>query len=116
MQKALAAGALVVAVVVTANAEEVPILDVDPLCRGIAAHATAPDETGRPDLSFAQCVNQELQARNTLIKHWMTFSAKSKHECVGEAHAGGLASYTDLLTCLQTARDVEHLGRKRDDQ
>ena len=100
--------ALMVAMVVFACAEEVPTLNIDPICRGIAAHARAPGEAGGPNLSFTQCVNQELRIRNSLIKQWTTFSPESRRECVGEATAGGLSSYADLLTCLQIARDVEH--------
>jgi hypothetical protein len=92
VRKILAASALMVVAVVTANAEEVPLLDIDPICRGISAHAAAPGESGGPDISFTQCVNQELQVRNTLIKQWTTFSPESKKECIGEATAGGLPS------------------------
>jgi hypothetical protein len=101
------------ATVVPASADEVPTLNVDPMCRGIAAHAAAPGETGGPDLSFTQCVNQELRIRNRLTKRWATFSAESRAECVGEATAGGLSSYTDLLTCLQMARDVEQMRHQK---
>jgi hypothetical protein len=113
MRRLLAASALmVVATVVPASADAVPTLNLDAICRGIAAHATSPGEAGGPDLSFRQCVNQELRIRNRLIKSWTTFSAKSKAECVGEATAGGLSSYTDLLTCLQLTRDVEKMRHK----
>jgi hypothetical protein len=114
MRRLLAASALMVfATVVPGSAEAVPTLNLDAICRGIAAHATSPGEAGGPDLSFRQCINQELRIRNRLTKSWTTFSAKSKAECVGEATAGGLASYTDLLTCLQLTRDVEQMRHQK---
>jgi len=38
----------------SARADEVPELNIDPVCRGIAAHASGPSECGGPDLSFSQ--------------------------------------------------------------
>jgi hypothetical protein len=108
-----ASAAMVVATVVPASAGEVSTLDLDAICRGIAAHATSPGEAGGSDLSFRQCVNQELRIRNRLTKSWTTFSVKNKAECVGEATAGGLSSYTDLLTCLQLTRDVEQMRHQK---
>jgi hypothetical protein len=40
-------------------------------------------------------------------------TAKRKAECVGEATAGGLSSYTDLLTCLQLTRGVEQMRHQK---
>jgi hypothetical protein len=50
MHGCLAAGVitLLVAVLQPANADEVPILDVDQVCRGIAQHAAAPGKRAGP--------------------------------------------------------------------
>jgi hypothetical protein len=42
-----------------AESDEVPILDVEPLCHGIAAQAANPTEAGGPDLTFKACVTSE---------------------------------------------------------
>jgi hypothetical protein len=83
-----------------------PVLNVDQVCRGIARHAASPGEAGGPELSLEQCVASEQAIRQQLVGSWSTFAAADRTECVGEATAGGESSYTDLLTCLQMARDV----------
>ncbi len=40
---------------------------------------------------------------------WSTFSAADKKHCIAEATMGGESSYTDLITCLEMARDVRKL-------
>ena len=39
--------------------QEVPVLDLNPICRGIAQGAAGAGERGGPDLSFARCVRSE---------------------------------------------------------
>jgi hypothetical protein len=99
---------LLIAVPQSASADDVPVLDVDQVCRGIAQHAAAPGERGGPDLSLAQCISSEQAIRQRLARQWSTFAPADRTECVGEATAGGESSYTDLLTCLQMARQVRN--------
>ena len=111
MRGSLAAGAvtaLLMVVLQSAMADDVPVLDVDQVCRGIAQHATAPGERGGPDLSLEQCISSEQEIRQRLARQWSTFAPADRTECIGEATAGGESSYTDLLTCLQMARDVRN--------
>jgi hypothetical protein len=93
-----------------ATADDVPVLDIKPVCRGIADQSAEPGETGGPDLAFEQCVQSEQQVRKDLIKEWPTFSTDDRGHCVKEATMGGEASYTDLITCLEMARDVKELN------
>ena len=44
-----------------------------------------------------------------MIKERSTFLADERRHCVAEATMGGESSYTDLLTCLEMARDVRQL-------
>jgi hypothetical protein len=44
-----------------------------------------------------------------MINEWSTFSADDSRHCAAEATMGGESSYTDLLTCLEMARDVRKL-------
>jgi len=109
MRGSLTAGAviaLLTAVLLPATADDVPVLNVDQVCRGIAQYAASPGERGGPDLSLEQCISSEQAIRQKLVKRWSTFDPVDRTECIGEATAGGEASYTDLLTCLQMARDV----------
>ena len=91
-------------------ADEIPTLDVKPICRGIAMQAANPTEKGGPDLSFKECVNSERAVRDELAKIWSTFAAPDKGHCVRLATQGGEPSYTELITCLEMARDVRALS------
>jgi hypothetical protein len=92
-----------------AESDDVPTLNVEPLCRGIAAQAANPTEIGGPDLTFKACVTSERAVRNDLAKSWPTFAAADKGHCVRLANTGGESSYTELITCLEMARDVRKL-------
>jgi hypothetical protein len=55
--------------------------------------------------------------RDQLVKEWSTFAAPDKVACTKESRTGGEASYTELLTCLEMARDVRAInnGQKATD-
>jgi hypothetical protein len=103
-------GFLLLTAAYSASADEVPVLNVDPVCRGIAQQAGDPSEKGGPDLSFSQCVKNEELTRQKLSKEWATFAPADRANCIGESKAGGQASYTDLVTCLELARDARKLN------
>ncbi len=105
-----ASAVLLLAAAYSARADEVPVLNVDPVCRGIAQQAGDPSEKGGPDLSFSQCVKNEELMRQKLSKEWSTFAPADRANCIGESKAGGEASYTDLVTCLELARDAQKLN------
>jgi hypothetical protein len=92
-----------------AMADDVPVLNVQPVCRGIAAQAANPTEKGGPDLSYKDCVSSEEEVRVELGKSWSTFDQADKGHCMRLAKTGGESSYTELLTCLEMARDVRKL-------
>ena len=100
---------LVLAAAWPARADDVPDLNVDPVCRGIAQQAADPGERGGPDLAFARCVKSEQAMRQKLTDEWSTFMPADKAICIG-SEKGGLASYTDLATCLEMARDARKLN------
>jgi hypothetical protein len=106
---AAAVFAVAATMIVPAGAQQLPRLDVDPVCRGIAGHAGSPGERGGPDLSYRSCVASELRVRKRLAQQWSGFSPAARASCVGSVNAGGLPSYTELLTCLQTARAAARL-------
>lgn len=93
-----------------ARAQSVPSLNVKPVCRGIAQQALNPSESGGPDLTFAACVKNEQGMREKLVGEWSTFSRSEKANCVGEQMTG-MASYTDLVSCLEMAKEARQLNR-----
>jgi hypothetical protein len=97
-------------------ADKVPHYNVQALCRGIArpgdfglSLGLEPHRSAQQD--FNSCMKSEMAVRRRLVKRWSTFKAADRADCVGEASAGGIASYTDLLTCLQLTSDASRIGR-----
>jgi hypothetical protein len=93
-----------------ARSDDVPVLNIDPVCRGIAQQAANPGEKGGPDLAFAQCVKSEQSMKQKLVGEWSTFVPAEKTNCVGEETSSSLPSYTDLVTCLEMARAARQLN------
>lgn len=99
----------VMAYIVPAHGDAYPKLDVAPLCHGIVAQSDL--QEGLQSVTFEQCMRDEQDDRNEMIKEWSTFSANDKKHCIAEATMGGESSYTDLITCLEMARDVRNLPK-----
>jgi hypothetical protein len=54
------------------------------------------------------CLNEEREARAQLSKEWLQFKPADKSKCVGISRQGETeAAYTELLTCLEMARDAQ---------
>src|ERR1700751_2051054 len=91
----------------SARSDDVPTLDVNPVCHGIAMQGEL--EAGLQQTSFQQCVQREQATRDEVKKEWSTFSTADKSHCVALAKTGGESSYTELITCMEMARDVRKL-------
>jgi hypothetical protein len=91
--------------------DEIPTLDVRPVCRGIALQAADPGvgQQGGQAETFQRCIATEKEIHEQLKKRWGEFSAADKRHCVTLAKTGGESSNTELLTCLEMARDVRVL-------
>jgi hypothetical protein len=100
---------LLITAISAARSDQIPVLNVQQVCRGIAQQGMDPSETGGPDLAMAQCMASEQEVRGELVKAWSTFGSADKQHCTREATMGGEASYTDLITCLEMARDVRKM-------
>lgn len=97
------ATAFLLTAVLAAWSDEVPVLDLNPICHGIAQGASGAGERGGPDLSFARCVRSEQAMRRKIVKQWSSFALADQQNCVAETTMGGLASYTNLYGCLKSA-------------
>ena len=91
----------------TARSDDVPTLDVNPVCHGIAMQGEL--EEGLQQTNFEQCVKSEQDTREQLKKEWSSFTTSDKTSCVALARTGGEPSYTELITCMEMARDVRAL-------
>ena len=77
--------------------EQVPTFSVVASCKGAAAAALVDSQ------SYDACMKDESEAREQLVKSWPTFSMPNRNRCSAEASSEGIASYVELLVCLQNA-------------
>jgi hypothetical protein len=85
-----------------AASKQVPYFDVDPSCRAAASRTGL----GGHD---ATCRREEREAREQLERQWPQFEAADRARCVQRTRLGGQPTYTELLTCLELAREVRAL-------
>jgi len=98
----------------TPVADSVPVLDVEPVCQGIAVQGGSSFHDPAVAKEKQNCLQGEKETRDELVKRWSTFSAADKNHCINESKMGGDSSYTELLTCLEMARDVRNLRTEQD--
>jgi hypothetical protein len=98
----------------TPVADSVPTFNVEPVCRGIAIQGGTSYRDTTVAKAQQDCLSSERETRQQLLKQWPTFSVADRRHCVDEATMGGDSSYTELLTCLEMARDVRKLGSEAD--
>ena len=87
-------------------ADSVPVLNVEQVCQGIAQQGGVTFHDPAIAQEKKNCLESEQATRDELVKEWSSFSAADKNSCVNESKMGGESSYTELLTCLEMARDV----------
>jgi hypothetical protein len=104
--------AMIMPPILSARPDDIPTLDVNSVCRGIASQSSL--EVGLQQTSFEQCVQSEQTVRDEIKKEWSTFSTSDKTHCVALAKTGGESSYTELITCMEMARDVRKLHSEAD--
>lgn len=92
-----------------ARSDGYPVLDVAPLCHGITEQSDL--QEGLRTATFGKCMKEEQEDRETMIKEWASFSAGDKTHCTAEAKVGGESSYTELLSCLEIAREDRALNK-----
>ena len=90
-------------------ADSVPTLNVDQVCQGIAQQGGVSFHDNDVAEEKQNCLDSEHAIRDELAKEWSNFSSADKTACTNEARMGGDSSYTELLTCLEMARDVRAL-------
>jgi hypothetical protein len=89
--------------------DKVPSLNVEQVCDGIAEQGGVSFRDPNIAVEKKNCLDSEHATRDELAKQWSSFSTADKTACTNEATMGGDSSYTELLTCLEMARDVRAL-------
>jgi len=87
-------------------AESVPTLNVEQVCEGIAQQGGVTFHDSAVAQEKKDCLDSEQAIRDDLKKQWSSFTPADKTACTNESSMGGESSYTELLTCLEMARDV----------
>jgi hypothetical protein len=80
-----------------AVSDQVPKFDIVSEC----------NHEGGGDAAVDRCSKDEATALRQLKTQWKQFGAYNKRTCVGESSGDGVASYVELLTCLEMTGDVE---------
>jgi hypothetical protein len=93
-------------------ADSVPDLNVEQVCEGIAQQGGVTFRDPAIAQAKKNCVDSEQAIRQDLVKQWSNFSSADKTSCVNESKMGGESSYTELLTCLEMARDVRAMHKE----
>jgi len=102
-------GALTISATSAVTAQDqVPVLDVDPTCRG--TETTAAGFGRGPEV----CRRTELGARDELTKQWSEFPPADRRRCVQLATMTNIPSYVQMLTCLEMAREARNLPERRE--
>jgi hypothetical protein len=101
---------LLAVIVLTAAAPTgaVPTFNVVSHCRAVAA---AVKPLGDP----AVCLRAEQRARAQLVQEWRQFTGAEKSYCFSLSAMNSEPIYTELLTCLEVARDARLLRQKERD-
>jgi hypothetical protein len=111
LPKALALGAQLLMPV--AAGDGVPNLNVEQVCEGIAQQGGVTFHDPAIAQERKNCLDSEHQIRDDLVKQWSNFSPGDRTHCVNESVMGGDSSYTELLTCLEMARDVRAMREQQ---
>jgi len=105
----LPSGLLLGASLIISVVDSVPSLNVEQVCEGIAQQGGVSFRDPNIAVEKKNCLDSEHATRDELVKQWSSFSPSDKTACTNEATMGGDSSYTELLTCLEMARDVRTL-------
>jgi len=95
-------------------ADSVPNLNVEQVCEGIARQGGVTFHDPKMGQEKQDCLDSEQAIRGELVKSWSSFTPADRTACTNEATMGGDSSYTELLTCLEMARDVRAMHSDND--
>jgi hypothetical protein len=79
-----------------------PKLDVQASCR-----RAPPSLANEQNTPYKNCIDSEMQAQKELLKDWSTFNSASQARCGEVVQLAGLASYVELLVCLELDKEQE---------
>ena len=93
--------AILVAFSPVAVSDAVPKFDIVRECRF----------EGGSTVEFDRCSQDEAAALEQLKANWARFTGVDKTTCLSMATVAGIASYVELLTCLEMAREASNTDK-----
>jgi hypothetical protein len=66
---------------------------------------------GGSNVEFDHCSQDEAEALEQLKANWAQFTGVDKSTCLSVATVAGFASYVELLTCLEMAREANNTDK-----
>ena len=81
-------------------AATVPTYNIKPTCRA------AIELSGMAGRTAEMCEASEADARKEIVKAWSSFTEAARTRCI-QTSAGHAPSYAELLTCLESMRDMQ---------
>lgn len=79
----------------------VPDLNVKGSCSDAQKFSTGDDK----NTAYKGCMQDEMNAKDSLAKRWSSFKLKDRQDCVEQARAPS-PSYVEVLTCLEMDSDA----------
>jgi hypothetical protein len=86
----------------------VPDFNINTACRALAQIPEAGTDEMDQAGATRRCLEEEREARGQLLKEWSQFTPAERKNCVGISRQGEVDPvYSELLTCLEMARDAK---------
>jgi hypothetical protein len=86
-----------------------PSIDLQHLCH--TSERTMGGLSGDPTKTFDSCMNDEQEAREQLLRDWMTYPSSDKALCMRPTDY--LPSYVEWNTCAEMAKDLRRIRKER---
>jgi hypothetical protein len=85
-----------------------PGIDPQKLCH--ASERRMPEIGGEPMQTLNSCMIDEQEAREKLLKDWVTYPSSDKAFCMRTKDY--LPSYVEWITCAEMARDLRRIRKE----
>jgi hypothetical protein len=86
-----------------------PSIDLQKLCDSSARTMTG--LSGDPMKTFDSCMSDEKEAREQLLRDWVTYPSSDKALCMRATDY--LPSYVEWITCAEMAKDLRRIRKEK---
>jgi hypothetical protein len=91
------------------SAAGLPSIDLQKLCH--TSERTMAGLSGDPMKTYDSCMSDEQDAREQLLKDWLTYPSSDRALCMREMDY--LPSYVEWITCAEMAKDLRRIRKER---